>query len=101
MMMGDLRVCSLPSGGGVLRRDHHFCSGICSLNSDPALIAEENWIRAEEAAREILYIVHPTVEANCRRKEVTEYVRGLIKSSLGFEVQSPFFLSFFISIEAV
>ncbi|WCJ34961.1 PAP/OAS1 substrate-binding domain superfamily [Euphorbia peplus] len=89
--MGDLKVCSLPRGDGVLRREsenNHLCSGGGSgwVNLDPGLVQEVNWRRAEEAAREILHTVHPTVDADCRRKEVTEYVKALIKSSLGFEV---------------
>ncbi|XP_065880992.1 uncharacterized protein [Euphorbia lathyris] len=85
MVMGDLRVCSLPRDDGVLRRDNHLCV-FSAANLDPALITEVDWTRAEEATREILHTVHPTVEADCRRKEVTEYVKGLIRSSLGCEV---------------
>ncbi|KAJ9167467.1 hypothetical protein P3X46_022118 [Hevea brasiliensis] len=49
-------------------------------------IPEENWERADEAARKIVNRIRPTVEADCKRKEVIEYVQALIKSSLGYEV---------------
>jgi hypothetical protein len=47
---------------------------------------EENWERAEEFTREIVYRIHPTVESNFKRKQIIGYVQRLIKSSLGFEV---------------
>ncbi|KAB5512910.1 hypothetical protein DKX38_029938 [Salix brachista] len=98
--MGDLQVCDFPTENGHLH-DHHYdhdhhhrlldsgqdpVSPSFSSNPDPWSIVEENWERAEEVTREIVYTIHPTVESNFKRKQVIGYVQRLIKSSLGFEV---------------
>lgn len=60
-----------------------------ALSSNPVEATceqEMNWVRAEEATSEIVCRIHPTVEANSRRKSVIAYVQALIKSSFGLEV---------------
>ncbi|XP_011041798.1 PREDICTED: uncharacterized protein LOC105137670 [Populus euphratica] len=101
--MGDLQVCDFPTENGHRHHhlhhqndhDHHHrllgsgqdpVSPSFSSNPDPWSIVEENWERAEEFTREIVYRIHPTVESNFKRKQVIGYVQRLIKSSLGFEV---------------
>ncbi|XP_015574177.1 uncharacterized protein LOC8258097 isoform X2 [Ricinus communis] len=94
MITGDLTLRSLPTENGVLREEEEeeedqLCSGpgqIPASSPDPALISEENWERAEQATLQIVYRIHPTVEADCNRKHVVEYVQSLIQSSLGFQV---------------
>ncbi|XP_061944523.1 uncharacterized protein LOC133668590 [Populus nigra] len=101
--MGDLQVCDFPTENGHLHHHHHHqndhdhhhgllgsgqdpVSPSFTSNPDPWSIVEENWERAEEFTREIVYRIHPTVESNFKRKQVIGYVQRLIKSSLGFEV---------------
>ena len=104
--MGDLQVCDFPTENGHLDQNHHHhhhqndhdhhhgllgsaqdpVSPSFSSNPDPWSIVEENWERAEEFTREIVYRIHPTVESNFKRKQVIGYVQRLVKSSLGFEV---------------
>jgi len=100
--MGDLQVCDFPTENGHFHDHHHHQNdhdhhhGLLgsgqdpvspfSSNPDPWSIVEENWERAEEFTREIVYRIHPTVESNFKRKQIIGYVQRLIKSSLGFEV---------------
>lgn len=46
----------------------------------------EFWKRVEEATREIIEQVHPTLVSEDRRRDVIDYVQRLIKMTLGCEV---------------
>ncbi|KAL1199779.1 Protein HESO1 [Cardamine amara subsp. amara] len=48
----------------------------------------EFWKRVEEATREIIEQVHPTLVSEDRRRDVIDYVQRLIKITLGCEVHS-------------
>lgn len=48
----------------------------------------EFWNRMEEATREIIEQVHPTLASEDRRRDVTDYMQSLIKMTLGCEVHS-------------
>lgn len=53
-----------------------------SLSNQP-----EFWMRVEEATREIIEQVHPTLVSEDRRRDVIQFVQGLIRMTLGFEVK--------------
>jgi hypothetical protein len=46
----------------------------------------ELWMRVEEATREIIEQVHPTLVSEDRRRDVILYVQKLIRMTLGCEV---------------
>ncbi|XP_024013513.1 uncharacterized protein LOC18020903 isoform X2 [Eutrema salsugineum] len=48
----------------------------------------EFWKRVEEATREIIEQVHPTLVSEDRRRDVIDYMQRLIKMTLGCEVHS-------------
>ncbi|KAF8081100.1 hypothetical protein N665_0907s0022 [Sinapis alba] len=48
----------------------------------------EFWNRAEEATREIIEHVHPTLVSEAQRKDVINYMQRFIKMTLGCEVYS-------------
>ncbi|KAH0934976.1 hypothetical protein HID58_012093 [Brassica napus] len=48
----------------------------------------EFWNRMEEATREIIEQVHPTLASEDRRRDVTDYMQRLIKMTLGCEVHA-------------
>ncbi|CAN7012917.1 unnamed protein product [Brassica rapa subsp. trilocularis] len=48
----------------------------------------EFWNRMEEATREIIEQVHPTLASEDRRRDVTDYMQSLIKMTLGCEVHA-------------
>ncbi|CAF2129757.1 unnamed protein product [Brassica napus] len=54
-----------------------------SLSNKP-----EFWNRMEEATREIIEQVHPTLASEDRRRDVTDYMQRLIKMTLGCEVHA-------------
>ncbi|MFS7895723.1 putative polynucleotide adenylyltransferase [Helianthus anomalus] len=55
-------------------------------NPDPNSIGVETWVVAEDAAREVLSCIHPTLDSDEKRKYVIEYVQKLIRCNLGFEI---------------
>ncbi|KAK1576529.1 hypothetical protein Q3G72_014677 [Acer saccharum] len=80
--MADFRACY-----GVVSRCEFSSSFESSPVSDPdpSSISREIWDKAEERTHEILCRIRPTVAADGNRREVVEYVRGLIIGSLGCE----------------
>ncbi|KAF5782262.1 putative polynucleotide adenylyltransferase [Helianthus annuus] len=55
-------------------------------NPDPNSIRVETWVVAEDAVREVLSCIHPTLDSDEKRKYVIEYVQKLIRCNLGFEI---------------
>ncbi|CAN4098668.1 unnamed protein product [Withania somnifera] len=55
---------------------------------DPSEITEDCWAVVEEAVKEVVNCVHPTVDTEEKRKDVVDYVQRLIRCSLGCEVFS-------------
>ncbi|KAF8095864.1 hypothetical protein N665_0321s0038 [Sinapis alba] len=51
-------------------------------------IQPEFWNRVEEATREIIEHVHPTLVSEDRRRDVIDYMQRLIRMTLGCEVHS-------------
>lgn len=90
-----------PRPNGVVFGEERFYSSSPPLpasNPDPLSIGSESWARAERITREIVCKIQPTLAADHKRKEVVEYVQGLITSSVGCEVQSKFALLCLITI---
>lgn len=48
----------------------------------------EFWKRLEEATREIIEQVHPTLVSEDRRRDVIDYMQRLIRMTVGCEVNS-------------
>ncbi|KAG6499414.1 hypothetical protein ZIOFF_039200 [Zingiber officinale] len=55
-------------------------------NPHPSVIKAENWKRAEEATREVLWYIRPTVVSEERRKAVVDYVQELLRTRMGSRV---------------
>ncbi|XP_042402582.1 uncharacterized protein LOC121992343 isoform X6 [Zingiber officinale] len=55
-------------------------------NPHPSVIKAENWKRAEEATREVLWCIRPTVVSEERRKAVVDYVQELLRTRMGSRV---------------
>ncbi|XP_074558461.1 uncharacterized protein LOC141814400 isoform X2 [Curcuma longa] len=55
-------------------------------NPHPSVIKAENWKRAEEATREVLRCIRPTVVSEERRKAVVDYVQELLRTRMGSRV---------------
>ncbi|MCE5165767.1 hypothetical protein HAX54_012185 [Datura stramonium] len=53
---------------------------------DPSEVTEDCWAVAEEAIKEVVNCVHPTLDTEEKRKDVIDYVQRLIRCSLGCEV---------------
>lgn len=51
-------------------------------------VQPEFWNRVEEATREIIEHVHPTLVSEDRRRDVIDYMQRLIRMTLGCEVHS-------------
>lgn len=99
--MGDLRLCPRRPNG-ILRDDRLFMLSSTSSSSsstsssssppqplsnpDPLSIGAECWAKAEQTTQEIVSRIHPTLLADQKRWAVIDYVRRLIKRSLGCEV---------------
>ncbi|PON79022.1 PAP/25A-associated [Parasponia andersonii] len=58
------------------------------LIPDPLSIDAELWLMAEQRTQEILCIIQPNIVSDKRRKEISNYVRKLIKGYFGTEVLS-------------
>lgn len=87
--MGDLDVCSSPRPNGDVLGEYHVRGSSPPLpasNPDPDSIGAESWDAAERATHEVVCRIHPTLGADYKRKEVIEYVQGLIRSHVGCEV---------------
>ncbi|KAH7537664.1 hypothetical protein FEM48_Zijuj03G0116900 [Ziziphus jujuba var. spinosa] len=61
-------------------------SYVSSCNPDPLSIDVELWLMAEQRAHEVLCTVQPNVVSELRRKEVMNYIQGLINGYFGNEV---------------
>lgn len=57
-----------------------------SPRASPVSISEECLLAAEDAAEEVLNCVHPTLDAEEKRRDVIDYVQQLVKSRLNCEV---------------
>ncbi|KAE8039405.1 hypothetical protein FH972_011820 [Carpinus fangiana] len=87
--MGDLQVCSPPRSSGVVLGEYCLCGAsppLPALNPDPVSIGAESWAAAERTTHEVVCRIHPTLATDYKRREVIEYVQGLIKSRVGCEV---------------
>lgn len=76
-------------------------SYVSSSNPDPLSIDVELWLMAEQRAHEILCTIQPNVVSELRRKEVMNYIQGLINRYFGNEVKifpSPLFCHFDLCI---
>ncbi|XP_042454820.1 uncharacterized protein LOC122038911 [Zingiber officinale] len=62
------------------------CSHPQPPNPHPSVIKAENWRRAEEATREVLRCIRPTVVSEERRKAVVDYVQELLTTRMGSKV---------------
>ncbi|KAL2509798.1 PAP/OAS1 substrate-binding domain superfamily [Forsythia ovata] len=77
----------LHTASGQRRRRGRYLPAFTSpANSSPLEIGRERWATAEKVAQKIICKVHPTAVSEQRRREVIDYVRGLIGNSLGAEV---------------
>ncbi|CAH9142111.1 unnamed protein product [Cuscuta epithymum] len=81
--MGDLETL-----GGASVEESKAPSPPSTSNSVPSFIEPLRWVRAEEAARNIIQKVQPTSVSAERRRAVIDYVQKLIKGALGLEVFS-------------
>ncbi|KAJ8898858.1 hypothetical protein K2173_008167 [Erythroxylum novogranatense] len=77
--MGDLRACS-PEPKVAFVEEKPSSSSLLSSNQT------EYWQKAEAVTEEIIAKVQPTLVSEERRKAVIDYVKRLIKNSIGFEV---------------
>lgn len=59
---------------------------LVSTNPDPSTISEDYWAVAEQTTQEVVNSIHPTLDAEEKRKDVIDYVQRLIRCYLGFEV---------------
>lgn len=82
--MGDLRACS-PEPRGLFTDDRLLPLPSLS-NPNPPAIGAAQWARAENTVQEIICEVQPTEVSEERRKEVVDYVQGLIRVRVGCEV---------------
>lgn len=82
--MGDLRACS-PEPRGLFTDDRLLPLPSLS-NPNPPAIGAAQWARAESTVQEIICEVQPTEVSEERRKEVVDYVQGLIRVRVGCEV---------------
>uniref|UniRef100_A0A7N0VK41 Polymerase nucleotidyl transferase domain-containing protein n=1 Tax=Kalanchoe fedtschenkoi TaxID=63787 RepID=A0A7N0VK41_KALFE len=57
------------------------------FNPDPFTIPPSTWAVAEDAAIHMLSRVHPTLDADQKRKDVTDYLETLITSAISPDVQ--------------
>lgn len=83
--MGDLRACS-PEPHGLFTDDRLLPLPSLSHPNPPAIGAAQ-WARAENTVQEIICEVQPTEVSEERRKEVVDYVQGLIRVRVGCEVR--------------
>ncbi|CAN4101111.1 unnamed protein product [Withania somnifera] len=70
--------------GFQVEMDHRFEF----FGPDPSEVTEDCWVVVEEAVKEVVNCVHPTLDTEEKRKDVVDYVQRLIKNSLGCEVFS-------------
>lgn len=61
-------------------------------------VQPEFWNRVEEATREIIEHVHPTLVSEDRRRDVIDYMQRLIRMTLGCEVSFLSFKTFSVSL---
>ncbi|KAL3517962.1 hypothetical protein ACH5RR_020551 [Cinchona calisaya] len=55
-------------------------------DSDRSSISDDNRGVAEETIQEVINAIHPTMDSEEKRNDVIEYVQGLLRNSLEFEV---------------
>ncbi|XP_078181032.1 uncharacterized protein LOC144574828 [Carex rostrata] len=87
--MGDLEPWLVHSNGHLSQPNPESLLHPYPPNPDPTTIDEATWQRAEEAAKEVLRHVHPTIASEKSRKAVVEYVNHIITKYIG-TVVSPF-----------
>ncbi|KAK3024390.1 hypothetical protein RJ639_043294 [Escallonia herrerae] len=78
--MGDLR-----RNSGVAE-DRPLMTSLLPANPDPSAISDESWGAAEETTKEVVGLIHPTLDSEEKRKDVIEHVQRLIRTSLNVEV---------------
>lgn len=81
----------LNSDGDVLAVEERSNFGSARVASTPpadpvSIISKECLSAAEEAAEEVLNCVHPTLDAEEKRRDVIDYVQQLVKTHLNCEV---------------
>lgn len=87
--MGDLQVCSSAQRNNDVPREGRPCHLPFTASKEgynSSSIPEESWKRAEQATCEIVCKIQPTLVADEKRRQVLDYVQGLIRNSLGCEV---------------
>lgn len=89
--MSELEV---NSAAKVLKEEREVSRlGGTSSRPDPASFAQECLSAAEEAAEEVLNCIHPTLDSEEERSDVTDHLRRLIKAHVNCDV--GLFFSFF------
>lgn len=77
-------------------------SGFGFFNSyaapDPASFKEECLSAAEDAARNVLNCIHPTLDSEEERRDIIDYMQRLIKSHVNSEVVNFLFFLFFLNL---
>ncbi|RWV95554.1 hypothetical protein GW17_00041818 [Ensete ventricosum] len=80
--MGDLQSWPPLANGDAAGGHHSPRAQLQEPNPHPSMIRAENWRRAEEATREVLRCIRPTVVSEQRRKAVVDYVQQLLKTRI-------------------
>ncbi|MQL98057.1 hypothetical protein Taro_030762 [Colocasia esculenta] len=87
--MGDVHVCR-PRATDPLGGEPSLALASHPPNPRPSEVSTENWRLSERATEKIIRQIQPTGTADRRRREVVEYVRGLIKAVADAEAsQTP------------
>ncbi|KAJ8461089.1 hypothetical protein OPV22_034015 [Ensete ventricosum] len=84
--MGDLQSWPPLANGDAAGGHHSPRAQLQEPNPHPSMIRAENWRRAEEATREVLRCIRPTVVSEQRRKAVVDYVQQLLKTRISSDV---------------
>ncbi|XP_008242648.1 PREDICTED: uncharacterized protein LOC103340921 [Prunus mume] len=88
--MAHLKVCSPRPNGDVFREDRPCPSppspSLPTSNPDPSAVSPESWARGEDATRDIVSKIQPTLVTHQARKEVIQYVQSLITSNVRCKV---------------
>ncbi|THU59751.1 hypothetical protein C4D60_Mb07t05370 [Musa balbisiana] len=84
--MGDLQSWPPLANGDAAGGHHSPRAQLQEPNPHPSMIRAENWRRAEEATREVLRCIRPTVVSEQRRKAVVDYVQQLLRTRISSDV---------------
>ncbi|URE15695.1 hypothetical protein MUK42_12502 [Musa troglodytarum] len=84
--MGDLQSWPPLANGDAAGGHHSPRAQLQEPNPHPSMIRAENWRRAEEATREVLRSIRPTVVSEQRRKAVVDYVQQLLRTRIQSDV---------------